>query len=48
MGRGKKRHPDWFLNATDTLLSLLDAKKREKCRLTPLLTGGSFENTEGL
>ena len=28
MGRGRKKQPDWFVEAADTLQPLLDAKKR--------------------
>ena len=30
MGRGKKQQSDWFVNATDTQLSLLDVRAHNR------------------
>ena len=32
LGRARKRQPDWFLDATDTLMPLVAAKRRAYCR----------------
>ena len=32
LGRARKRQPDWFLYATDTLMLLVAAKRRAHCR----------------
>ena len=48
VGHGRKKQPDWFLDAADTLLPLLDAKNGARDRALHMNSiWRNFENIRG-
>ena len=51
LGRARKRQPDWFLDAIDTVMLLVTAKRRAYCRFLHAHTTSSkkeLDNIRGL